>query len=71
MNKKRKRADEMRREYEPQIIRGGVRGKYAERFKAGTNLVLIAPDLAQAFPDQEAVNNALRLLLKIAKRSAG
>jgi hypothetical protein len=44
-----------------------VRGKYAERYKAGTNLVLLEPDVAQAFPDDKAVNEALRLIMQIAK----
>ena len=69
MQKKRE-TDELRSEYAPELIRAGVRGKYAESYKAGTNLVLLAPDVAAAFPNQEAVNDALRLLLKVAKRTA-
>lgn len=42
----------------------GVRGKYADRYAAGTNLVLLAPDVAAAFPDSEAVNEALRALIE-------
>ena len=45
----------------------GVRGKYAERYKAGTNLVLLDPDVAKAFPDEQSVNNALRLVLELTK----
>ena len=45
---------------------GGVRGKYAKRFQEGTNLVLLAPDVAQYFPDDESVNAALRSLVDIA-----
>jgi hypothetical protein len=48
----------------------GVRGKYVERLKQGTNVVLIEPDLLDTFPDSEAVNEALRSLKEIAKRSA-
>jgi ribosomal 50S subunit-associated protein YjgA (DUF615 family) len=59
--------DELRPEYKPSELRGGVRGKYAERFKAGTNLVALEPEVAEAFPTDEAVNEALRLLVKIAK----
>lgn len=44
-------------------VKGGVRGKYYRQAKTGTNLVLIEPDLARAFPDDESVNRALRLLL--------
>ena len=47
----------------------GVRGKYADRMKAGSNVVLIAPDLLDTFPDSESVNEALRSLKKIAARS--
>jgi hypothetical protein len=48
----------------------GVRGKHFNRMKQGTNIVLIAPDLLDTFPDSEAVNEALRSLKKIATRSA-
>jgi hypothetical protein len=48
-------------------LRNRERGKYAEKYKKGTNLVLLAPDVAEAFPDSESVNEALRLLLKVAK----
>ena len=54
--------DELRPEYDlSKLLKEGVRGKYAERDKAGANLVLLAPDVAQAFPSEEAVNQALRL----------
>lgn len=68
--KKAKDSDELRPEYDAALIRGGVRGKYARRYRAGTNLVWLAPDVASAFPDSEAVNEALRLLVKVAKSSA-
>ncbi len=61
--------DDLRAEYDESLIRGGVRGKYAERYKAGTNLVLLAPDVAAAFPNAKAVNEALRLLITVAKKS--
>ena len=48
----------------------GVRGKYYDRMQAGTNVVVIAPDLLDTFPDAESVNEALRGLKKIATRSA-
>ncbi len=57
---------EMLAEYD---FRGGVRGKYAARFAAGTNVVVLAPDVAEAFPDSDAVNEALRALMKIARNS--
>jgi hypothetical protein len=47
---------------------GGVRGKYAERYAEGTNVVVLAPDVAEAFPNSQAVNHALRLLLKTSDR---
>ena len=60
--------DDLRPEYDlSQLLRGGVQGKYAERFHAGTNLVLLAPDVAQAFPDDQAVNAALRLVMQLAQ----
>ena len=59
--------DELRAEYDLSQLKGGVRGKYAKRYSEGTNLVLLAPDVAEAFPNDEAVNEALRLLMKIAR----
>jgi hypothetical protein len=54
----------MRDEYD---FTGGKRGRYAKRYAAGTNLVLLEPDVAAAFPDSESVNQALRLLVKAAR----
>lgn len=62
--------DEMRPEYDFSQLKGKVRGKYVERFRAGTNLVLLEPDVAKAFPNAQAVNDALRLLIKVAKTQA-
>ena len=61
--------DDLRSEYDETILKGGVRGKYAVRYQAGTNLVLLAPDVAAVFPTSEAVNDALRLLMQVAQRS--
>jgi hypothetical protein len=47
----------------------GVRGKYAERYAAGTNVVVLAPDVAAVFRDADSVNEALRALIKIARKS--
>ena len=47
----------------------GVRGKYASRYRQGTNLVLLSPDVAEAFPDAETINEALRSLIELARRS--
>jgi hypothetical protein len=62
-----KRGDDMRKEYDLSRLEGGVRGKYYRRATAGTNLVLIEPDLANLFPDSEAVNRALRVLAEAAQ----
>ena len=51
--------DEMRDEYD---FSGAVRGKYAERFAKGSNVVVLAPDVAEVFSDGQAVNEALRVL---------
>jgi hypothetical protein len=59
--------DELRPEYNESHFRKGVRGKYAAKYKAGTNLVRLEPDVAAAFPDAKAVNEALRLLVKVAE----
>jgi hypothetical protein len=48
----------------------GVRGKYAERYATGTNVVLLEPELAKLFPDSEAVNRALRKLLSLEQEGA-
>ena len=56
--------DELRPEYEIAKLEGGVRGKYLERYRAGTNLALLSPDVRAAFPTDEAVNDALRSLLQ-------
>lgn len=60
--------DDLRPEYDFSKLKGGVRGKYAERYQSGTNLVLLEPDVARAFPTEESVNEALRLLIKIAQK---
>ena len=60
--------DELRPGYDlRELLKGGVRGKYVERYRAGTNVVLLAPDVAQAFPTEDAVNEALRLVMRISK----
>jgi hypothetical protein len=59
--------DELRPEYDLSKLKGAVKGKYAKRYKAGTNLVLLSPDIAEYFPNEQAVNSALRSLVDIAK----
>jgi hypothetical protein len=46
----------------------GIQGKYAKRYAEGTNVVVIDPDVAKVFPDQDSVNQALRSLAEIIKR---
>jgi len=62
-------ADRLRGEYDLSKLKGGVRGKYLARYRAGTNLVLLSPDIAAYFPDDQSVNAALRALIHAAKRS--
>jgi len=75
MKKKQKSdvEDELRPEYDlRKLLKGSVRGKYAERYRAGTNLVLLAPDVARAFANNsEAVNEALRLVIQLTKLPLG
>ena len=59
--------DDLRPEYDLSTLKGGVRGKYAKRFRQGTNLVLLSPDVARYFQDENSVNTALRSLVSIAK----
>jgi hypothetical protein len=56
--------DDLRPEYDSAELKGGVRGKYLERYRQGTNLALLAPDVRAAFPTDEAVNQALRSLMQ-------
>jgi len=63
--------DDLRPEYDLSKLKGGVRGKYASRYREGMNLVLLDPDVAPVFKDKESVNEALRLLIKIADVKCG
>ncbi len=56
--------DDLWPEYDFSQMKGGVRGKYVERYREGTNLVLLDADVAAAFPDAKAVNDALRSMLE-------
>jgi len=63
---KDERDDELRPEYDlATLLKEGVQGKYAKRYKQGTNLVLLSPDVARDFPSDEAVNEALRLVIQL------
>jgi len=64
---------EQKSEREPDMLdeydfNGGVRGKYAERFARGSNIVVLDPDVAEVFSDSESVNQALRALVEIIRR---
>jgi hypothetical protein len=66
MKKKTELNDELRPEYDMKsLLKRGVRGKYAARYRAGTNLVLLDPEVAKAFPNDKAVNEALKLVMKL------
>ena len=54
----------MRPQYDFATMKGGVRGKHAKRYRTGTNLILLDPELAKAFPTEAAVNGALRAILR-------
>ena len=60
--------DDLRPEYDLKtLLKTGIRGKYAQRFREGTNLVLLEPDVAKAFPNPERVNEVLRLVMQLRK----
>ena len=66
-SKKKQGAEpEMREEYD---FSNGVRGKYAERFAKGSNVIVLDPDVAEVFRDAKAVNEALRVLARSARES--
>jgi len=56
--------DDLRPEYHPGELKGGVRGKYLERYRRGTNLALLAPDVRAAFPTDKSVNEAIRSMMR-------
>jgi hypothetical protein len=66
--KKRRAEAELRQEYDLSSLKSGVRGKYFERYQAGTNLVLLSPDVARHFPNEQSVNSALAPLIRAGKR---
>jgi hypothetical protein len=66
----KKRAKSTRAAAVPDIdFAGGVRGKYAARYAESTNIVVLAPDIAEVFPNSEAVNEALRTLVRLSGRT--
>ena len=62
MKKEIRRNDEMRKQYD---FSGGVRGKYAQRYAEGSNVVVLDPDVARLFPNGQAVNETLRAVAEI------
>ncbi len=65
---KRETSGDLRPEYNLSKLQGGARGKYLQRYRSGTNLVLLSPDVARYFPDGQSVNTALRTLIRTSKR---
>ena len=66
MASKARHNQDMRDHYD---FSGGVRGKYAARYAKGTNVVVLAPDVAEVFPDSIAVNEALRTLVRMSEKA--
>lgn len=66
---KKAKRDELRPEYRREDIGKGVRGKHLKAYRAGTNLVLLQPEVAAAFPTTRAVNDALSSLIEIAEHA--
>ena len=62
--------DDLLPEYDLAHMKGAVRGKYVDRYRAGTNIIFLEPDVAKFFPTAESVNQALRMLIQIAQRQA-
>ncbi len=68
MKKTSRTKDELLPEYYLKtLLKDGKRGKYAQKYREGTNLVLLEPDVAGAFPTEKSVNEALRLVMKLTK----
>jgi hypothetical protein len=63
--------NELRREYRREDLGRGVRGKYLKAYRAGTNLVLLKPEVAAAFPTERAVNEVLSSLINVAQHTVG
>ena len=66
--KKDNQTDTLRPEYKLSELRNRTRGKYAQRYAQGTNVVLLEPDVAEAFPDSDSVNSALRKLIEVTNK---
>lgn len=66
---KKDESDELRPEYRREDLGPGGRGKYLAAYRAGTNLVLLSPEVAKVFSTEESVNEALRHLIEVAQKS--
>ncbi len=64
MDKRTELNDELRPEHDETLLKNGIRGKYAERYTAGTNIIKLDPDVVEVFPNEKVVNEAFRSLLK-------
>jgi hypothetical protein len=62
--------DNLRTEYPEELIRSGVRGKYAKRYRSQSNVIVVDDDLTGTFPNSKAVNDALRDYLELRKKAA-
>ncbi|MBM3493042.1 MAG: hypothetical protein FJX72_01775 [Armatimonadetes bacterium] len=58
--------DDLRPEYDAELLARGIRGKYHAQYVAGTNLARLAPDVRAAFPTDAEINEALRMLIRLA-----
>ena len=68
--RKNNRRDDLRSEYNLYQLKGAVRGKYTRRYRSGTNLIHLEPDVAKVFVDDQSVNQTLRSLMRLAKSRA-
>ena len=68
MKKAAKASDELRQEYDFASMSGGMRGKYAARYRQGVNIVKLDDDVSVVFPDAKAVNDALCSLIRLAEK---
>jgi len=66
--KKDELEDDLRPEYDLSTLKNEVRGKYVERYREGTNIVLLEPEVSEVFPDSVSVNAALKLLIDLARK---
>jgi hypothetical protein len=66
---KKTKVAEMRSEYRVEDLGKGERGKYYQSYRERTNLVLLSPDVAEAFPTEQAVNDALRSLIELVRKT--